>query len=93
MLIISLHVTPKSAKNQILGWTMDAEGRPVLKIKVAAPPEDGKANKALLTFLAKEWDIPKSKLELVSGATGRNKRLKIKDNNLSARLTVSVTKA
>ena len=67
VMLISLHITPKASKSQITGWASDAEGRPVLKIKVAAPPEDGKANVELLRFLSKEWGIPKTALELVSG--------------------------
>ena len=79
---ISLHVTPKSSKNQIVGWFTDANNQPVLKVKIAAPPEDGKANKTLIKFLAKQWDIPASALEIVSGETSRHKRLKITWNHL-----------
>ena len=85
-MILALHVTPKSARNAIVGWISDADGRPVLKIKVAAPPEDGKANKELLKFLAESWGVPSSRLELAGGATGRHKRLKIHDDALAVRL-------
>ncbi len=76
-MIISLHITPKASKNEIIGWVAGANGQKALKIKVAAPPEDGKANKELIRFLAKQWDIPASRLVLVSGDTSRHKRLKI----------------
>lgn len=76
-MIISLHITPKSAKNELLGWISDAKGQPVLKVKIAAPPEDGKANKELIRFLAKSWGIKPSSLELASGEASRHKRLKI----------------
>lgn len=94
-MIISLHVTPKASRNQLIGWVMDADGRPVLKVKIAAPPEDGKANKALLKFLSRQWSVPSSKLELISGEGSRHKRLKIHDDALSGHLTahMTVTKA
>ena len=85
-MLLSFHITPKSARNEILGWSKDADGRPVLKVKVAAPPEDGKANAELIKFLAKTWGVPKSALELVSGDTSRHKRIKIHDVALAGRL-------
>ena len=78
-MLISIHITPKSARNQIIGWAIGADERKELKIKIAAPPEDGKANAELIKFLSKEWKIPKSSLEIVSGETSRHKRLKIDD--------------
>ena len=69
--ILSLHVIPKSSKNEIIGWVVDAAGQESLKVKITAPPEDGKANKALIKFLSKEWDTPARALELVSGETSR----------------------
>lgn len=85
--IINLHITPKSAKNEILGWISDAHGRPVLKVKIAALPEDGKATAELIKFLAKTWGLPKSAFELVSGETSRHKRLKINAEIPSSALT------
>jgi uncharacterized protein len=85
-MLISLQVTPKSSKNEIIGWVRDADGEPMLKVKVAAPPEDGKANRVLLKFLAKQWDISASQLELVSGLTSRHKRLKLHSPELYTRL-------
>lgn len=76
-MLLAVHVTPKSAKNQIIGWVADAQGQPVLKVKIAAPPEDGKANAELIKFLSKQWDIPKSAIELAGGETSRHKRLRI----------------
>lgn len=77
-LLIYLHITPKSAKNQIIGWVKEGDNW-VLKVKVAAPPEDGKANVELIKFLSKYWKVSKSALELVSGETSRHKRLKVHD--------------
>lgn len=47
-----------------------------LKIWLRTPPEDGKANKALLKIIARMLDLPAGDLELVSGATGREKRVR-----------------
>lgn len=76
-MLISLQITPKSTKNEIIGWIKDGFGKPVLKIKVAAVPEGGKANAELIKFLAKEWGVARACLEIVSGDTSRHKRLKI----------------
>lgn len=47
------------------------------KIQLAAPPVDGAANEALLTWLAQRLNIPRSRIELVAGAASRIKRLRI----------------
>lgn len=75
--VIALQVIPKSSRNEIVGWVSDAGGQPVLKVKINATPEDGKANKALIAFLAKEWGVPASTLELASGTASRHKRLNV----------------
>lgn len=56
---------------------MDSGGMRRLRIRLAAPPVDGKANDALIRFLAKRWRLPKSALEISSGATSRNKIITI----------------
>ncbi len=48
-----------------------------VKIRIAAPPEGGKANAALIKFLAKEFGVPKTNVEIVSGATARIKLIRI----------------
>lgn len=78
-MILSLHITPNAAKNQIIGWVAGVNGGKVLKIKIAAQPEDGKANAELIKFLAKQWQVPKSSLEIVGGEISRYKRLKVHD--------------
>jgi len=49
---LAVKVTPRARKNMVAGVAADAEGRPVLAIRLAAPPVDGAANKALIAFLA-----------------------------------------
>lgn len=68
--IITIHASPRATRNQLQGIHGDA-----LKIRLQAPPVDGKANKELLSFLARTLGIPKCKLELLTGDTGRHKRI------------------
>lgn len=70
---IVIKLTPKSHRNEIVGWEGDE-----LKVRVRAVPEKGKANEALLSLLAESLDVPQSCLTLLSGATSRHKRVLIK---------------
>ncbi len=71
--MVSLRVTPSAAKDKIAGLAPVAEGEVELKIGVTAPPEDGKANVAVIKLLAKAWKVPKSSLSIIKGATDRRK--------------------
>ena len=51
---LALRVSPNARKSEFAGWTADEKGRPVLLVKLAAPPVDGKANEELVRFLSKE---------------------------------------
>ncbi|WP_322095984.1 DUF167 domain-containing protein [Pelagibius litoralis] len=53
------------------------DGATVLKVRVSAPPENGKANAAMIKLLARTWRLPKSSLSLVAGQTNRRKTLLI----------------
>ncbi|MCB2170083.1 MAG: YggU family protein [Deltaproteobacteria bacterium] len=75
-LLIDVRVQPKSSKNAIVGIHGEA-----LKIKLNAPPVEGKANKALIQLLAKLLKCPKSNVKIVSGQASRNKRLLIHIHN------------
>lgn len=70
--MLQIKVTPNASKNQLVGW---AEG--VLRLRIKGVPEKGQVNEELIAFLAKQLDIAKSHIELVSGKTSRLKRLKI----------------
>ena len=70
--ILTLHIQPGAKKTEITGLHGEA-----LKIRLAAPPVDGKANAALLAFLAKACGVSKSSVELVSGDTSRAKRVRV----------------
>jgi uncharacterized protein (TIGR00251 family) len=72
---LSIRLTP-GAKKDAIGGVMDiADNRKALKASVTAPPEDGRANKALIALLAKELRLPKSCVSLLSGETNRQKVL------------------
>ncbi len=71
-LILSVRVVPRASRDGVAGLMGDA-----LKVRIQAPPVEGKANAYLIKFLSKHWKIPRSRIELISGETGRNKRLRI----------------
>ena len=69
---LKIRVQPRAAKNQVVGWLEDA-----LKVRLTAPPVDGEANAALQRFLADYFGIPRSEVELIAGATGRIKMIRL----------------
>lgn len=77
---IVLKVTPGARRDEILGWEDDYPGvGRVLKLKVAAPPVEGKANKAIEAFLARTLRVPKSAVRITQGASGHIKRVELPD--------------
>lgn len=83
---LAIKVTPGAKKNEIIGWEEDYPqvGR-VLKLRIAAPPVEGKANKEIVAFLAKTLGIPKAAVDLVHGTSGRIKLVNLPDDtNLSS---------
>ncbi len=92
-IVLNIYVQPKSSKNEISGIHNNA-----LKIRITAPPSDNKANQMCLKFLAKQLNLPKSNLELISGKTSRNKQIFIpytgprEKNNLEKQLIEKLTR-
>ncbi len=72
---IKIRVLPRSSKNEVIGEMSDG----TLKIKLTAPPVDGKANESLIELLADYFNKPKSKIKIASGATSKNKTIEIFD--------------
>jgi len=70
-----IRLQPGSSANKLDGVYEDASGQGRLKAKVTAIPEKGKANKALLKLLSKDFKIPVSLMDIISGETDRNKTL------------------
>lgn len=72
---LAIRVTPRSSRNWIVGVMDDG----TVKVNLTAPPAEGKANEALIKLLADALDIAPSKLEIIAGATGREKLISILD--------------
>ena len=68
--VLNLRIISRAHKNAIQGEHGDA-----LKIRLCAPPVDGAANTALIEFLSDHFSIPRARIQLLSGATSRNKRV------------------
>jgi len=70
--LVAIRVQPRASRDQVLGLRGDAIG-----IALKAPPVDGAANAALLKLLARELKVPLAAVELVRGATGRCKWIRV----------------
>jgi uncharacterized protein len=77
---LAVRVTPKSSRNAVTGLYAGADGAVALAVKVTAPPDKGKANKAVINVLAKTFHLPKSAFSLVSGETDRQKVVSVAGN-------------
>jgi len=70
---LQIRLTPRARANRIDGIIRSADGTPVLKVSVTAPPAENRANDALIALLAKEWGLPRRDLTLAGGGKSRNK--------------------
>ena len=69
---LSVRVIPSAGRDAVLGWQGDA-----LRLSVAAPPERGKANEAVIRLLADALGLPRQQLRIVRGLTARRKLIAI----------------
>lgn len=74
--IIKVYLQTKSSGNEIVGAFRDG-----IKVRVTAPPIEGRANKALVRFLAKEFEISPSCIEIIRGHQSREKTVRILSSN------------
>ena len=81
--LLTVYVQPKSSQNKIAGIHGEA-----IKLMITAPPVDGKANKAVTTFIAKFFHLPKSNVTLHSGQQSRTKRLQLAGLSLEEAKTI-----
>lgn len=70
--VLTVKVLPNSSKNAIVGFQGE-----VLKVKIKAPPDKGKANEELIEFLAESLGIAKSRIRIVHGQASRLKKVEI----------------
>ena len=68
----NVKIIPRAKRNEIVGIEGDA-----LKIRLNAPPVDGRANEALVKFLAEELGVPRANIEIVRGETSRHKVVRV----------------
>jgi len=71
-LVLNLHIQPNAARSEFVGLHGAA-----IKIRLHAPPVDGKANEALCRFLADSFAVKRQAVSLLSGETSRIKRVRI----------------
>jgi len=72
-LILHCHFQPKAASDEIVGSHGDR-----LKIRITAPPVDGKANEHIIKWFSKLFKVPKGDIEILQGELGRQKTLRIR---------------
>ncbi len=69
---LNIKLQPNASKNEIVDWKSE-----YIRIRVQSPPVDGKANKALINFLANELDVKKAQITIIAGQTSRLKRIQV----------------
>jgi hypothetical protein len=72
-LLLEVRVQPRASRSEFAGMFGDR-----LRIRLQAPPIDGRANAALVQFLADAFDVPRSQVEVERGLSGRDKRVRIR---------------
>ena len=75
--VLELHVQPGAKRTEVAGLHGDA-----LKVRLAAPPVDGRANDALLRFIADRFGVPLRNVELRQGGQSRHKRVAVSGSNV-----------
>lgn len=86
MPVIAVKVVPRAAQDEIVGW-LDGQ----LKVRVQAPPQDGRANRAVEALLAEALGLKKAAVAVAGGFTSARKRVEIAGltrDEIVARLTV-----
>ena len=77
---LAVKVTPGARRNELLGWEEQYPGGGrVLKLKIAAPPIEGRANKAIERYMAEILHLPVNSVRITQGSSGRIKLLQLPD--------------
>lgn len=77
-IILTIHAQPGAKRSEVAGLHGDA-----LKIRLAAPPVEGKANEALVRFIAERFAVPQRNVELLRGAQSRHKMVKVSGSRVA----------
>jgi uncharacterized protein len=77
--VLSVHVQPGAGRTAVVGRHGTS-----LKVKVAAPPTQGRANDAVLELLAESFGLPSAQVELTAGASSRSKQVLLRDADQEA---------
>lgn len=72
---MAVRVTPRASRNEVVEVTADG----TVRIRITASPVEGEANEKLVAFLAEVLNVPKSRLEIVAGLSGRDKLISVLD--------------
>ena len=78
---LSVRIQPGAKKSAILGLYGEGD-QAALKIAVQAPPIEGRANEALIAFLARQCDLPKSRVEILTGLSSRSKSVLLHERTI-----------
>ncbi len=76
---LAIRVTPRASRNEISEILSDG----TVKVRLTAPPVEGKANQALIEFLAEILEVPRTRIEIIAGTTGKDKLVSILDLDAS----------
>jgi len=74
-LVLEVRIQPRASRSEFAGRFGER-----LRIRLQAPPVDGRANAALVTFLADAFGVPRARVAIEHGLAGRDKRVRIRDS-------------
>ncbi|MSQ06190.1 MAG: DUF167 domain-containing protein [Dehalococcoidia bacterium] len=75
--ILHVRVQPRASRNEVVGYQGE-----VLRVRVTAPPEDGRSNDAVVALLAESLGVPKSRVRILRGHASRNKVVSVESLSL-----------
>jgi uncharacterized protein (TIGR00251 family) len=79
---LRVRASPNARQSEIIGWEDDPQAGRILRVKIAAAPVEGEANKALRDYLAKALGLAKSRVVLEKGDVSRFKTFEIPDGTV-----------
>ena len=86
-LTFAVRVVPRASRSELVG-----EQRGALRVRIAAPPVEGAANKELIKLLSKSFRLPKNAVQIISGLTSRNKIVRIQGGEATRLLRLATLK-